>query len=119
MADDEEVEFKAVQSDKGHEAIEVRGVQGSECKGSHRRPGAKKKLKKVRCYNCGEFANHLASQCNMDPLPKRCHNCKSEEHLIENCPTLPEEKKRSSTKEQPAAAAQMADKRNNKNKSKK
>ena len=47
-----------------------------------------------RCYNCGEFANHLASQCNKGPMPKRCHNCKSEDHLIEDCPTLPEEKRR-------------------------
>ena len=30
----------------------------------------------------------------MDPMPKRCHHCKSESHLIENCPTLPDEKKR-------------------------
>ena len=45
-----------------------------------------------RCYNCGEFANHLASQCSKGPMPKRCHNCKSEEHLIEGCPTLPVEK---------------------------
>ena len=27
-------------------------------------------------------------------MPKRCHNCKSEDHLIEECPTLPDEKKR-------------------------
>ena len=51
-------------------------------------------MKNFRCYNCGEFANHLASQCNMDPMPKRCHHCKSEDHLIENCPTLPDEKRR-------------------------
>ena len=30
----------------------------------------------------------------MDPMPKRCHHCKSEDHLIENCPTLPDEKRR-------------------------
>ena len=30
----------------------------------------------------------------MGPMPKRCHNCKSEDHLIEECPTLPDEKKR-------------------------
>ena len=47
-----------------------------------------------RCYNCGEFANHLASQCTKGPMPKRCHNCKSEDHLIEDCPTLPEDKRR-------------------------
>jgi len=96
LADEEEVEFIASQSDKGLEATEVRGLAGGECKGSNRRPGAKKKHKKVRCYNCGEFANHLASQCNLDPMPKRCHHCKSPNHLIEDCPTLPEEKKRPS-----------------------
>ena len=48
MADDEEVEFKADKSNKGWEAVEVRGCEGSDCRGSHRRPGAKKKLKKVR-----------------------------------------------------------------------
>merc|ERR1712008_394184 len=74
----------------------VRGLSGGECEGSNRRPGAKKKHKKVRCYNCGEFANHLASQCNLDPMPKRCHHCKCPNHLIEDCPTLPEEKKRPS-----------------------
>ena len=104
LADDEEVEFKAVKSDKGYEAVEVRGTSGTDCKGSHRRPGAKKKLKKVRCYNCGEFANHLASQCDLAPMPKRCHFCKSEEHLIENCPTLPEDKKRKEAELDEAAA---------------
>ena len=93
LGDEEQVEFKAVQSDKGFEAVEVRGVAGKDCEGSHRRPGSKKKLKKVRCYNCGEFASHLASQCGQGPLPKRCHHCKAEDHLIEDCPTLPEEKK--------------------------
>ena len=48
LADEEEVQFKAVTSDKGFEATEVRGPEGIECRGSHRRPGAKKKLKKVR-----------------------------------------------------------------------
>lgn len=39
-----------------------------------------------RCYNCGEFANHIAAKCTMGPQPKRCHNCKSEDHLIADCP---------------------------------
>ena len=42
LADDEEVEFKADKSNKGWEAVEVRGCEGSDCRGSHRRPGAKK-----------------------------------------------------------------------------
>jgi hypothetical protein len=46
-----------------------------------------------RCYNCGEFANHIAAKCTMGPQPKRCHHCKSEEHLIADCPSRPEKKK--------------------------
>ena len=94
LGDDEPVEFKAVQSGKGLEAVEVRGLAGKDCEGSHRRPGSKKKFKKVRCYNCGEFTSHLASQCSLGPLPKRCHHCKAEDHLIEDCPTLPDEKRK-------------------------
>jgi len=94
LGDNESVEFRSTETGKGLEALEVRSSGGGDCRGSHRRPGAKSKQKKVRCYNCGEFANHLASQCNKGPMPKRCHNCKAEEHLIEDCPTLPPEKQR-------------------------
>ncbi|KAK6985363.1 Protein lin-28, partial [Biomphalaria glabrata] len=38
------------------------------------------------CYNCGDFANHIAAKCPHGPLPKRCHQCKSTEHLIADCP---------------------------------
>ncbi|GIY21395.1 CSD domain-containing protein [Caerostris darwini] len=43
-----------------------------------------------RCYNCGEFANHIAAKCSMGPQPKRCHNCKSVDHLIADCPSKKE-----------------------------
>lgn len=49
-----------------------------------------------RCYNCGEFANHIAAKCTMGPQPKRCHNCKSEDHLIADCPSRPERSKKGS-----------------------
>lgn len=39
-----------------------------------------------RCYNCGDFANHIAAKCTMGPLPKRCHSCKASDHLIADCP---------------------------------
>ncbi|KAL8600129.1 hypothetical protein ACOMHN_060081 [Nucella lapillus] len=39
-----------------------------------------------KCYNCGDFANHLAAKCPHGPLPKRCHQCKSTGHLIADCP---------------------------------
>ncbi|XP_003744712.1 protein lin-28 homolog [Galendromus occidentalis] len=86
LGDDEEVEFECKVSDKGFEATLVCGPGTGDCKGSHRRPMSKKKFRKVRCYNCGEFANHIAAKCNEGPLPKRCHQCKSSEHLIADCP---------------------------------
>ncbi|KAJ8948403.1 hypothetical protein NQ318_009913 [Aromia moschata] len=86
LGDDEEVEFECQISEKGLEATKVTGPQSTDCKGSHRRPVSKKRFRKIRCYNCGEFANHIAAKCQLGPQPKRCHNCKSEEHLIADCP---------------------------------
>lgn len=59
LGDDEEVEFKAVKSDKGLEAVEVRSSAGGDCKGSNRRPGAKKKHKKVRYQLLFDLFCHL------------------------------------------------------------
>ncbi|XP_076255554.1 protein lin-28 homolog isoform X2 [Rhynchophorus ferrugineus] len=87
LGDDEEVEFVCKVSEKGLEAVKVTGPQGADCKGSTRKPVSKKRFRKIRCYNCGEFANHIAAKCTMGPQPKRCHNCKSEDHLIADCPT--------------------------------
>ncbi|XP_044763874.1 protein lin-28 homolog [Coccinella septempunctata] len=44
------------------------------------------------CYNCGQFANHIAEKCSLGPQPKRCHNCRSEDHLIADCPSKTEQK---------------------------
>jgi protein lin-28 len=93
LGDEEEVEFECKPSDKGMEATVVTGVEGDECKGSHRRPVSKKKFKKIRCYNCGEFANHVAAKCNQGPQPKKCHHCKAFEHLIADCPLRDEKMK--------------------------
>ncbi|GLG95460.1 Protein lin-28 homolog [Gryllus bimaculatus] len=90
LGDEEPVEFECQLSGKGLEATAVTGPQGADCCGSHRRPASKKRYRKIRCYNCGEFANHIAAKCSMGPQPKRCHHCKSEEHLIADCPTRPE-----------------------------
>lgn len=87
LGDNEEVIFECKESEKGLEATKVSGPgDGIECKGSSYRPLSKKRFRKVRCYNCGEFANHIASKCTLGPLPKRCHTCKSEGHLIADCP---------------------------------
>ncbi|KAL3243565.1 hypothetical protein MRX96_020162 [Rhipicephalus microplus] len=69
-----------------------RDPKGATARGSHRRPMSKKRFRKIRCYNCGEFANHIAAKCTMGPQPKRCHQCKSTEHLIADCPQREDKK---------------------------
>ncbi|GAB1599502.1 hypothetical protein Ahia01_000227500, partial [Argonauta hians] len=86
LADGERVEFEWRVSDKGIEATFVCGPDGRECRGSDRRPVSRKKFRKIRCYNCGDLGNHIAKKCPHGPLPKRCHFCKSTEHLIADCP---------------------------------
>lgn len=97
LGDEEEVEFECKTSDKGVEATSVSGPENSDCKGSHRRPMSKKRFRKIRCYNCGEFANHIAAKCTMGPQPKRCHQCKSSEHLIADCPQREDKRKGASS----------------------
>ncbi|XP_071455759.1 protein lin-28 homolog A [Hetaerina americana] len=96
LGDEEEVEFACKTSEKGLEATVVTGPGGADCHGSHRRPMTKKRFRKIRCYNCGEFANHVAAKCTMGPQPKRCHHCKSENHLIAECTLRRERTKRNS-----------------------
>ena len=76
LAVGEEVEFQAVRREgRGWEAVAVRGVSGGEIRGQSKWPGGSRQ-KKVRCFNCGNFARHLAADCPHPPLPKRCHHCK-------------------------------------------
>ncbi|XP_044727147.1 protein lin-28 homolog [Chrysoperla carnea] len=89
LGDDEQVEFECRISDKGLEATKVTGPNSADCHGSHRRPVSRRRFRKIRCYNCGEFANHIAAKCALGPQPKRCHACKSEDHLIADCPKRP------------------------------
>lgn len=86
LGENELVEFECKESGKGLEATKVSGPSETECQGSNFKPKPKKRFRKVRCYNCGEFANHLASDCAQGPLPKRCHYCKKEDHLVADCP---------------------------------
>lgn len=86
LGDNEVVEFECKYSDKGLEATKVQAPTNSQLKGSSFRPQTKKRYRKVRCYNCGEFANHIAVKCALGPMPKRCHNCKSNDHLVADCP---------------------------------
>lgn len=86
LGENELVEFECKYSEKGLEATKVKGPEGA-LKGSTFRPRSKKRYRKIRCYNCGEFAanSHIAANCAMGPLPKKCHNCKSSDHLVADC----------------------------------
>ncbi|KAI8126443.1 Protein lin-28-like protein [Lucilia cuprina] len=87
LGEQEDVEFECHLTERGLEATRVSGSHGSDCHGSTFRPRTKKRHRRVRCYNCGEFANHIASKCHLGPQPKRCHLCKQDDHLFANCPT--------------------------------
>ena len=80
------MEFEYKESGKGLEATRVSGPSDKDCQGSEFKPKLKKRFRKVRCYNCGQFANHLAKDCTQGSQPKRCHHCKNENHLVADCP---------------------------------
>jgi len=87
LAQGEQVEFQVKFNEDRWEAVAVRGVHGVDCVGTRRKYKQRHK-KKIRCFNCGDIGDHLAAVCPEPSLPKRCHNCKSESHLIAECPTL-------------------------------
>ncbi|KAG5679005.1 hypothetical protein PVAND_008614 [Polypedilum vanderplanki] len=82
LGENELVEFEYKRSEKGLEATSVSGPSESELKGSTFKPKRKKRFRKVRCYNCGEFANHLANECALGALPKRCHHLKLKQKIV-------------------------------------
>ncbi|XP_017070711.1 protein lin-28 homolog [Drosophila eugracilis] len=86
LGEQEEVEFECQRTERGLEATRVSGRQGESCHGSTYRPRINRRTRRMRCYNCGEFANHIASECALGPQPKRCHRCRGEDHLHADCP---------------------------------
>ncbi|XP_036671054.3 protein lin-28 homolog [Drosophila suzukii] len=86
LGEQEEVEFECQRTSRGLEATRVSGKQGENCHGSTYRPRINRRTRRMRCYNCGEFANHIASECALGPQPKRCHRCRGEDHLHADCP---------------------------------
>ncbi|XP_055324357.1 protein lin-28 homolog [Sitodiplosis mosellana] len=85
LGEDEVVDFKSKNTAKGVEATLVTGPDRTNLEGSKIRGSSKKRYRKTRCYNCGQFANHLAADCTLEAQPKKCHYCKSSEHLMANC----------------------------------
>ncbi|KAI9587642.1 protein lin-28 homolog [Glossina fuscipes fuscipes] len=126
LAEQEEVEFECKLSERGLEAVRVSGREGTECHGFVTKSGSislnsplvpsharRRRYRRIRCYNCGNFANHIAIKCNLGPQPKSCHLCKSVCHLFANCPTKKDEtlsgtKKHSNKSAESTASAQTA-----------
>ena len=75
----EEVQFQAKRTDKGWEAVTVKGLEGLPIQGTDKL--SVRRMKKKRCFNCGNITRHLAADCPHPPLPKRCHHCKVELEL--------------------------------------
>jgi len=96
----ESVEFRARSSERGREALTVSGPAAVDCKGSTVRPLGKKRSKKIRCFNCGEYGNHVAAKCKIGPVDKVCYECKSSEHLVGDCPQRIEYKQQKKQQQQ-------------------
>jgi len=75
-----------MKSNGRREATKVTGAEGEPLQGSSVRPLGKRREKLIRCFNCGEYGNHVASKCKKFPTEKVCYNCRSADHLVSECP---------------------------------
>ncbi|KAL3079888.1 hypothetical protein niasHS_014170 [Heterodera schachtii] len=97
----EQVEFIVQLGKRGMEAAEVCGIGGAPLRGHRIHPLGKRKEKEIRCYNCGQYGRHKASQCKRMPQKnvKACYVCQSTAHLASECPNKEQQKKGGPTKE--------------------
>ncbi|KAH8874397.1 Protein lin-28 [Schistosoma japonicum] len=60
---------------------------GQELIGARRLP-ERRRIRRFRCYNCGQYASHKAATCPYEPMRRRCYRCRDPNHLIAQCPLL-------------------------------
>nr|CAH8863716.1 unnamed protein product [Trichobilharzia regenti] len=53
-----------------------------------RRLPERRRTRRFRCYNCGQYASHKAATCPYEPMRRRCYRCRDPTHLIAQCPLL-------------------------------
>ncbi|CAH8604148.1 unnamed protein product [Schistosoma bovis] len=53
-----------------------------------RRLPERRRTRRFRCYNCGQYASHKAATCPFEPMRRRCYRCRDPNHLIAQCPLL-------------------------------
>jgi len=92
LGEGEAIEFTVGLGKQGLEAEKVTGIAGVEIQGHSIRPLGKKKDTMIRCYNCGRLGHHKASKCpkELSGDKKFCYRCHSSDHLIAECPNMPQ-----------------------------
>ena len=85
----ERVRFSIRKRKDGFEAFNVRSEdEETSLKGSSIHPLGKNKGNVIRCFGCGRYGNHVAAKCKAltDSEKKICYQCRSNDHLLTNCP---------------------------------
>jgi len=76
----EDTSTQTPQGDSGRPS--VKDPSGTTGTGTLARRGRRQK-----CYNCGKFGTHIASECPEQKAGDTCYNCGKSGHVARNCPS--------------------------------